>query len=115
VPVKPSLTPFCDGKAVFDVCAAQCPPDVVHEMQTWPMKQCIMGFGEGTATETAYAMCTYGPYGGPTETIDVKGVPNLFHFCETHCPEEDYMHGCSLTAESTGVVNFTCDYGEICD
>ena len=62
--------------------------------------------------------CSYGPGGSTSSSIAhdaVTDVPNLYDYCEAHCPDRDALPSCSLTADETGMQSFLCQYGSLCD
>lgn len=110
-------TPFSDGSPVFSKCAA-CPelPKMPGVDASGAATVCRVSFHDN---EPAYAWvdCFYGPGGNTSSSIAngaVTDVPNLFDYCESHCPDEDALHACSFRADSQGVESFSCHYGQTC-
>ncbi len=117
VSVSSATTPFSDAATVFSKCSA-CPelPKTPDLEASGPATVCRVTFHDA---EPAYAWvdCFYGPGGNTSSSIAngaVTDVPNLFGYCESHCPDEDALHACSFNADEAGVTSFSCHYGQTC-
>jgi hypothetical protein len=117
VPVARDATPFADGTPVFAACKP-CP--VLTDADgvpgaTGPATVCRVQFSDARAE--AFVACFYGPGGTISTSLAndaVKGVPALFDHCRGHCPAQDALHGCTFTADDSGVIDFRCNYGHTC-
>lgn len=117
IAVSSQTSPFTDGTSVFSKCGP-CPelPVVEGVDASGPATLCTVSFNDRD-NDRAVVDCWYGPQGHTSSSISngaVTDVPNLFGFCEANCPNEDALHGCSLTADANGVNSLVCLYGQAC-
>jgi hypothetical protein len=115
--VDPGVTPFANGETVFQQCGS-CPevPAELSAEDAGPATTCRLYFTD--SRKTAGITCFYGPGGRSSSSIAngaTTDAPNLFGYCEQHCPDQDALHGCDFVADASGVSSFSCHYGTSCD
>jgi len=117
VKVDPQVTPFEDGETVFEQCFS-CPELPVQPgvEDSGPATTCRLYFTDSGSS--AHINCFYGPGGRTSSSIAndaTTNAPNLFGYCERHCPDQDALHSCDFVADASGVSRFSCSYGSSCD
>jgi hypothetical protein len=81
-----------------------------------PATVCDVEFHD-SGPSSAWVNCFYGPGGNTSSSIAngaVTHVPNLFDYCEAHCPDHDALHACHFRSNADGVESFSCWYGQTC-